>query len=65
MPVDLKESFSTVMQRMKAEKAKIEKRQADLLNERYDLGDRPAKGVTHVARQAGAGGRARQAAARA
>jgi cytochrome c peroxidase len=46
MPVDLKESFATVMRRMKAEKPKINKRQADLLNERYDLANHPAKGVT-------------------
>jgi cytochrome c peroxidase len=31
---------------MKSEKAAIEKRQADLLVERYDLSDKPAPGVT-------------------
>jgi cytochrome c peroxidase len=45
-PVDLKESFAQVMARMKSEKSKIESRQAALLKERYDLADRPAKGVT-------------------
>ena len=34
------------MARMKAAKPAIEKRQADLLSERYDLSDRPAAGVT-------------------
>jgi cytochrome c peroxidase len=46
LPVDLQESFSTVMRRMKGEKPKIEKRQADLLAERYDLANRAAPGVT-------------------
>ena len=49
---------------MKAAKPAVQKRQADLLAERYDLANRPATGVDHVARQAGAGGRARQAAGR-
>jgi cytochrome c peroxidase len=44
-PVDIKESFSSIMSRMKGDKAKIEARQADLLKARYDLSDRPAKGV--------------------
>ena len=45
-PVDVKESFSSIMGRMKSEKAKLNKRQADLLSERYDLASRPVKGVT-------------------
>jgi cytochrome c peroxidase len=45
-PVDIKEKFASIMARMKAEKPEIMKRQTDLLNERYDLSDRPAKGVT-------------------
>lgn len=45
-PVDITEPFPTIMSRMKAAKPAIEKRQATLLEERYDLGDRPAKGVT-------------------
>jgi cytochrome c peroxidase len=40
------ESFETVRKRMEQEKAAIQKRQADLLGQRYDLSDRPAKGVT-------------------
>jgi cytochrome c peroxidase len=45
-PVDQKEPFASVVTRMKAEKPKVAKRQADLLNERYDLANRPASGVT-------------------
>lgn len=45
-PVDIKESFDTTMNRMMAAKPDIMKRQMDLLAERYDLSDRPAKGVT-------------------
>jgi hypothetical protein len=46
MPVDIKESFSSIMSRMTAAKPVIEKEHTDLLNERYDLSDRPAPGVT-------------------
>jgi hypothetical protein len=42
-PVDIKESFSSIMSRMKGDKAKVEARQADLLKGRYDLSDRPPK----------------------
>ena len=45
MPVDIKESFTTIMDRLKAEKDKYNARQKNLLRERYDLSDRPAKGV--------------------
>lgn len=45
-PVDIKEDFATMMARMKAAKPEVEKKHMDLLNERYDLGNRPAKGVT-------------------
>src|SRR5690242_10077717 len=45
MPVDIKESFSSIMARMTAAKPDVEKEHADLLNERYDLSDRPAPGV--------------------
>ena len=44
--VDIKETFASIMARMTAAKPEIMKRQMDLLNERYDLSDRPAKGVT-------------------
>ncbi len=45
-PVVITEDFQSVMTRMAAAKPEIMKRQMDLLNERYDLADRPAKGVT-------------------
>ena len=45
-PVNDTESFATIHDRMSAAKAGIMKRQMDLLEERYDLSDRPAKGVT-------------------
>jgi len=45
-PVVITEDFQTTMERMKAEKLPVMKRQMDLLKERYDLSDRPAKGVT-------------------
>jgi hypothetical protein len=45
-PVDLKEDFAAVMARMKAAKAAVLKRQMDLLHQRYDLANRPAKDVT-------------------
>ena len=45
-PVDIKETFASIVARMKAAKPEIEKRQADLLNERYDLSNRPGQGVT-------------------
>ncbi|MBC8017235.1 MAG: cytochrome B6 [Verrucomicrobia bacterium] len=45
-PVDIKEDFAATMARMKAAKSGVEKKHADLLNERYDLSKRPALGVT-------------------
>jgi cytochrome c peroxidase len=45
-PVDNKEEFATVMSRMQAAKAGVMKKHMDLLAERYDLGNRPAAGVT-------------------
>lgn len=45
-PVDIKESFASIMARMKAAKAEVMNRHTDLLNERYDLSDRPARGIT-------------------
>ena len=45
-PVDIKEAFSSIMARFKAAKPAIEKRQADLLADRYDLSNRAAPGVT-------------------
>jgi cytochrome c peroxidase len=45
-PVDIKEPFASIMARMKAAKADIEKNHADVLTERYDLANRPAQGAT-------------------
>jgi cytochrome c peroxidase len=45
-PVDIKEDFAATMARMKAAKPGVEKKHADLLNERYDLSNRPVQGVT-------------------
>jgi len=45
MPVVDKEDFSTIHDRMSAAKAEIMKWQMDLLAERYDLSNRPAKGT--------------------
>jgi cytochrome c peroxidase len=45
-PVDIKEPFPAIMARMKAAKSEIAKKHASLLAERYDLGNRPAQGVT-------------------
>ena len=45
-PVDLKEDIALVIARMKAAKPEVMKRQMDLLKERYDLANRPAKDVT-------------------
>jgi cytochrome c peroxidase len=44
--VDIKESFDTLILRMKAAKPGLARQQSDLLDERYDLSDRPAAGVT-------------------
>jgi hypothetical protein len=45
MKVDQTESFASMMARMTAAKPAIEKEHNALLNERYDLSDRPAQGV--------------------
>jgi cytochrome c peroxidase len=44
-PVDIKEPFSKIMARMKNAKAEVMQRQMDLLNERYDLSNRPVEGL--------------------
>jgi cytochrome c peroxidase len=41
-PVDIKESFASIMARMSAAKPAIMRRQMDLLAQRYDLANRPA-----------------------
>jgi cytochrome c peroxidase len=45
-PVAITEDFDSTMARMKAAKPDVMKRQMVLLKERYDLTDRPARGVT-------------------
>ncbi|MHB8971276.1 MAG: cytochrome B6 [Pirellulaceae bacterium] len=45
-PVVMQEDFGKVVAKMSAAKAEIMDRQKKLLEERYDLGDRPAEGVT-------------------
>jgi len=44
-PVDIHESFSAILSRMSAAKPQIMKRHMALLEQRYDLSDRPAQGV--------------------
>jgi cytochrome c peroxidase len=46
MPVVMQETFQQTMERMVAAKPGIEARQQALLKERYDLSDKPARGVT-------------------
>ena len=58
-PVVIQEDFTTVMNRMSADKPAIMKRQKALLEERYDLANRPASGVT-MSRKSRPGGRARK-----
>ena len=45
-PVDIHEAFAVTMKKLSAVKPQFDKRQANLLAERYDLADRPAKEVT-------------------
>src|SRR5258707_12209464 len=46
MKVDSTESFASIMARMKAEKPEVEKEHTAVMNERYDLSNRQAQGVT-------------------
>jgi cytochrome c peroxidase len=45
-PVDITEPFSSILARLSAEKPEVERQHMAVLNERYDLSDRPATGVT-------------------
>ncbi len=45
-PVVITEPFDSIVARMKAAKPEVMKRQQDLLDQRYDLSNRPAQGVT-------------------
>jgi cytochrome c peroxidase len=46
MPVEITEPFASLMARLAAAKAGVEQEHNALLNERYDLSNRPAQGVT-------------------
>jgi cytochrome c peroxidase len=46
MPVDITEPFASLRARLAAAKPAVEQEHNALLNERYDLSDRPAPGVT-------------------
>src|ERR1700742_842360 len=46
MPVDIPEPFSAIFARLSAEKPDVTRQHMAVLNERYDLSDRPASGVT-------------------
>ena len=46
MPIDIKEPFSSIFSRLSAQKPEVTREHMTLLNERYDLGNRPAAGVT-------------------
>ncbi len=45
-PVVIKEDFATTLERMKKDKPQVMSRHMDLLKKRYDLDNKPAKGVT-------------------
>jgi len=45
MPVDITESFSSIKKRLSGEKATAMQRQKTLLEQRYDLSNRPAPGI--------------------
>jgi cytochrome c peroxidase len=45
MPVDQTEPFASILKRMTAEKPAIERRHRAVLEQRYDLSNRPAKGA--------------------
>ncbi len=45
-PVVINESFAAIKARMEAARPEVEQRQKELLDRRYDLGDRPARGLT-------------------
>ena len=64
-PLLKSEPLTAVIQRTEREKPKFAKRQQDLLAARYDSRESPGPGRDDVARQGGAGRRARQAARRA
>lgn len=46
LPVAITEDFTTIMNRMKSAKPEVIKRHRQLLDQRYDLADRPAAGIS-------------------
>jgi hypothetical protein len=46
MPIDIIEPFSSIFARLSAQKPEVTRVHMNLLNERYDLSNRPAAGVT-------------------
>lgn len=56
MPVVIKEPFASVMSRMSSAKPGIMQKQEALLQERYDLGNKPSSGVTMFRGKAVQGG---------
>jgi cytochrome c peroxidase len=56
MPVDITESFDSVLSRMRAAKPEIQKRHADLLAARYDLANRALPGAKMTKGKAVQGG---------
>src|ERR1700730_6591067 len=46
MPVDIHETFASIMARMSAAKPEIMQRHTAVIEQRYDLGNRTAQGVT-------------------
>src|SRR3977135_991198 len=46
MPIDITEPFSSIFARLSAQKPEVTREHMALLNERYDLSNRPAAGVT-------------------
>lgn len=45
-PIAIEEDFETIRERLAGEKAEVMERQQNLLEERYDLSDRPSAGAT-------------------
>ena len=48
-PVEITEPFSAILARLSAQKPSVEREHMAVLNERYDLSNRPAAGVTWTA----------------
>src|SRR5712672_4639378 len=46
MPIDITEPFSAIFSRLSAQKPEVTREHMTLLNERYDLSNRPAAGIT-------------------